>query len=132
MAITYKVVSKRPGGIAGENTPRYYPILTGRETVDLKAICNSISKRSTFSTADVMGVVQSFIELVPEILLEGNNVKMDGFGTFSVHASGKGKGQPEEVSARDISKLKVSFLPDKQIKKKLSEAAFVKAKKNVR
>ena len=126
MAIKYKVVSKKPGGLAGENAPKYYPVLTGRETADLEYVCERISERSTFSGADVVGVVQSFIELVPELLMNGKNVKLDGFGTFSVHASGTGRDSPEEVTSRDITKLKLSFLPDKRIKRKLSNAEFVK------
>ena len=126
MAIKYKVVSKKPGGLAGEKEPRYYPVLTDREMADLEYVCERISERSTFSGADVVGVVQSFIELVPELLLSGKSVKMDGFGIFSVHASGEGKDSPEQVSSRDITKLKLSFLPDKRIKRKLGGAKFEK------
>lgn len=127
MSVSYKVVSKKPGGIAGENAPKYYPMVTSREMANLNEVCERIAERSTFSRADVVGVVQSLIDLLPELLLDGKNVRLDGFGIFSIHASGQGKDQPEEVTARDITKLKMSFLPDKQIKKKLKEATFVKA-----
>tara|TARA_R110000868_G_scaffold410693_5_gene699835 strand:+ start:12443 stop:12829 length:387 start_codon:yes stop_codon:yes gene_type:complete len=126
MAIKYKVVSKRPGGMAGENEAKYYPVLTGREITDLNEVCSIIAKRSTFSGADVVGVVQSFIELVPELLMNGNSVRLDGFGIFSIHASGNGKERHEDVSAQDITKLKLSFLPDKKIKKRLENTKFMK------
>jgi nucleoid DNA-binding protein len=58
--------------------------------------------------------------------LDGNNVKIDGFGTFSIHASGIAKEHPEEVSAHDITKLKLAYLPDKKIKKELKKAEFYK------
>ena len=126
MAIKYKVVSKKPGGLVGENEPKYYPVLTGREVADLEFICERIAERSTFSRGDVVGVVQSFIELVPELLMSGKNVKMDGFGTFSVHASGVGKDSPDKVTSRDITKLKLAFLPDKRIKRRLGNTKFEK------
>jgi len=129
MSISYKVVSKKPGGLTGNNATKYYPTITDRGLSDLDEVCATIATRSTFSRADVVGVVQAFIDLVPELLLRGNNVKLDGFGTFSVHASGNGKLKPEEVTARDITKLKLSFLPDKRIKKKLHNATFEKVLK---
>lgn len=126
MGIRYKVVSKKTGAINGEDVSKYYPALTDRELVDLNEVCERISERSTFSRADVGGVVYAFIELIPELLLAGNNVKLDGFGTFSLHASGNGKDNPEKVSAKDITKLKMTFLPDKRIKRELEKAEFVR------
>jgi predicted histone-like DNA-binding protein len=128
MAIPYKVVSKKPGGMAGENTPRYYPMLTNRRSADLRAICETISQRSTFNRADVVGVVQSLIELVPELLLDGYNVKLDGLGVFSLHASGVGQELPEQVTKRDITSVKMTFLPTKAIKAELKLAKFEKVK----
>ncbi|UXP33475.1 hypothetical protein N6H18_05850 [Reichenbachiella agarivorans] len=126
MSIKYKVVSKRPAGIAGVNDPRYYPILTNRKVSDLDDVCRMISKRSTFNEADVIGVIHSLIDLIPELVMDGRNVKLDGLGIFSVHASAVGKQTPEEVSARDISKLKLAFLPSKKIKNELIKAEFKK------
>lgn len=130
MALKYKVVSKKPRGMAGEKPPRYYPALTGRHAIDLDEVCDRISQRSTINGADVVGVVRSFIELIPELLLNGHNVKLDGFGTFSLHASGTGKDTPEEVSAKDITGLKMAFLPDKRIKRELGNAKFEKYRGN--
>jgi predicted histone-like DNA-binding protein len=129
MSIPYTVVSKRPAGIAGTNSPRYYPVLTERSTIDLRAVCDIISQRSTFSHADVVGVVHALIELVPELLMDGKNVKLDDWGTFSVHASGVGQDVPEKVTSRDITSLKMTFLPDKNIKQKLQRSTYVKVKK---
>lgn len=126
MGLKFKVVSKKTGAINREDVSKYYPALTGRQAVDLNEVCVHIAQRSTFSRADVGGVVHAFIELLPELLLAGNNVKLDGFGTFSLHASGTGKDTPEEVSAKDITKLKMAFLPDKRIKRKLGKAEFKK------
>lgn len=125
MAISYKVVSKKPG-LSSETL--YYPMLTGRRTADLHEICAHISKRSSFSPADVIGVVHALIEAIPNYLSEGRNVRLGGLGTFSVHASAKGKTDPDKVTARDIDGVKMSFLPDKQIKAALSTIEFVKVK----
>ncbi|WP_421895904.1 HU family DNA-binding protein [Marinoscillum sp.] len=126
MAISYKVVSKKPGGMAGENTPRYYPMVTNRQSADLRAVCEMISERSTLHAADVVGVVESLIDLVPELLLGGYSVKLDGLGVFSLHVSGVGRELPAHVTSRDITGVKVGFLPGKRVKTALSQAKFQK------
>lgn len=126
MSISYKVVSKRPGGIAGENSAKYYPSLTNRRKVDLNEISDLITARSTFSRGDVIGVMRSLIDLIPDLLQDGRNVRLDGFGTFSLHASSKGKEDPQKVTSRDITGLKMAFLPDKRIKQKLTQTKFTK------
>ena len=114
MAVSYKVVSKRPGGMAGQNAPKYYPVLTNRRVADLHEICDIISDRSTFSHSDVAGVVEAFVRLVPELLQDGYNVRLGDMGTFMLHASATGKDAPEKVSQKDITGLKMGFLPSKR------------------
>lgn len=115
--------------MAGERPTRYYPALTNRRTQDLRDICETISGRSSLTNGDVMAVVVSLMELVPDLLLDGYNVRLDGFGIFSLHASGKGKDTPEEVTFRDITGVKMAFLPDKHIKRRLRhQTKFSKVK----
>jgi len=126
MPISYKVVTKRPGGIAGERTPRYYPALTGRSIADLNMICDLISERSTLHRADVKAVVESLIEVIPELIQQGYNPRLDEFGTFSVHVSSKGKDRSDQVTARDIESAKMTFLPSKRMKSLLKLIKFIK------
>ncbi|XOV94117.1 MAG: HU family DNA-binding protein [Bacteroidota bacterium] len=126
MAVKYKVVSKRPGGIAGERSPKYYPAVTKRGLIDARELAYLLSEANAFSRPTVIGVIESFIHMIPTLLQRGNNVKLDGFGTFSLHVSGEGKDDPDEVSSRDITHVKMSFLPDKKIKEQLSHTKFEK------
>jgi predicted histone-like DNA-binding protein len=129
MALKYKVVSKRPGGMAGNNTPRYYPVLTDRSVADLRMVADLISERSSMHSAAVVGVLDALTKLVPQLLQDGHNVRLDGFGTFSLHVSGKGQDTPDKVSVHDITGVKMAFLPDKRIKRNLKVTKFVKSKK---
>ncbi|WP_421871264.1 HU family DNA-binding protein [Marinoscillum sp.] len=132
MAVSYKVVSKRPGGLAGENPPKYYPVVTKRSLVDTRDLAEEISSRNSFSTADVIGIIESLIQMVPEKLQQGSNVRLDGFGTFSLHVSAVGQEDPAKVTKRDITKVKMAFLPSKHIKKKLTGTTFTKVPKSRR
>ncbi|MFT7233949.1 MAG: putative histone-like DNA-binding protein [Cyclobacteriaceae bacterium] len=127
MAVSYKVISKRPGGMAGERTPKYFPIVTKRKLVNSRTLAEVISERSSFSTPVVIGMIESLIQIIPEMLKKGNNVRLDGLGTFSLHVSGVGKDDPKKVTKRDITKVKMAFLPSKDIKRDLATTEFKKA-----
>lgn len=125
MPIQYKVVTKKPG-LSKE--VRYYPMLTGRESVDLREVCDHISETSAFNPAVVVGVVEALFSAVPHFLSMGKNVHLDGLGTFSVHASSKGKEAADKVTSKDIDELKLAFLPDKRVKQALKTFKFTKRK----
>lgn len=129
MAVQYKVVSKKPGLSLPDSPTMYYPILTGRRQTDIRAVCKILSDSSTVTAGDIRGVLEGLIRLIPDLLMDGRTVKLDGFGTFSLHASAKGQGSPEMVTSRDITSVKMSFLPDKEIKRELKLTKFVKKRK---
>jgi len=128
MPIKYTIVSKRPAGIAGKRSARYYPNLTGRSIADLNMICDTIAERSTLHHADIKAVVESLIQVIPEFLEKGYNPKLDEFGTFSVHVSSKGKDDPSKVTVRDIDSIRMSFLPSKRMKMLLKRIKFTKGR----
>lgn len=128
MSVLYKVVSKKPGLASPDSPKKYYPVLTGRRQSDIREVCKILSESSTVTAGDIRGVLEGLIKLIPDLLMEGRTVKLDGFGTFSLHASAKGQDSPEKVTARDITGVKMSFLPDKIIKRELKMTKFQKQK----
>ncbi len=129
MAVSYKVVSKKPRGLAGTLPVKYYPVITNRSVIDLRDLCDRISEKSSLTSGDIMAVVESLIQDIPTLLMNGYNVKLDNFGTFSIHASAEGKDDPTKVRGRDVTSVKMSFLPSKYVKHKLK---FTKFKKSTR
>lgn len=125
MPVKYAIRTKRPG-LAKDDNPKYYPVLTDRRSTDLRKLSALISQRSTLHPVDVFAVIQAMIELIPELLQDGHTVRLDGFGIFNLHASGIGKAKPEEVTSKDITGVKMSFLADKHIKRQLYKTKFVK------
>ena len=127
MPIYYNVVSKK-SVLSAEPGVKYYPQLTNRRVIDLRAMCNIISEKSTLNSSDIIGVVEALVAETSRQLKDGRNVKLDNLGTFSLHASAKGKDQPEQVTSKDIQKLKVSFLASPYMKRLVKFAKFEKAK----
>ncbi|MEQ9209320.1 MAG: hypothetical protein RLN96_05685, partial [Pseudomonadales bacterium] len=63
-------------------------------------------------------------------LQDGRTVRLDGFGTFNLHASSEGQTNPDKITSRDITGVRMSFLPDKDIKRRLNKTKFVKKDKS--
>ncbi len=114
--------------MAGNRPPRYYPVLTKRKIANTRNLIDKISNTSSLSGAEVVGVFESMRILIPELLGSGHNVRIDGLGTFSIHARSKGKDSPEDVTSKDIESLNISFLPDKDVKRMLQAIEFNKVK----
>ena len=129
MTLTYKVVSKR-NTISPEGERLYYPALTDRKLADLRMVMDEIHRSSSVNPADVLAVMEGFRITMLHLLKAGYNVKIDELGTFSLHASSKGKADPSQVNHRDISKLSLSFLPSKEIKHQINQFKVRKKKYN--
>jgi predicted histone-like DNA-binding protein len=96
---------------------------TGK-TVDLKRISAEIEKRTTATRADITGILISLLEIIPEYLRDGDTVKLDGFGLFRVNVSSAPSPSAEEVSARSVKGVKITFLPSTEMKAALATATF--------
>jgi len=116
MALQYKIVSTfKPGsGKAGEKL--WFPKITGSTQINLREIAKMLHKRSTASESDVYLIVKGLVDLIPELLADGYTVKLDELGTFRLHAKVNTTSAPETVSAKNITKLRLSFRPDNYIK----------------
>lgn len=128
MAVYYKVVHKRPGGMAGANEPKYYPAPTDRRTVDLRYISKLISSRSSLHSADIYSVAEMLLTIIPELLQDGRNVKFGELGTFSLSVKAEGMDDPEKVTSRNVKEVRMNFRPSPLIKRKLQDTEFEKVK----
>ena len=126
MALKYKIAStSKPGqGKAGEKV--YFPRLTESSQVTLQEMIWAIEKRSSVTESDVYAVLYNLVNLIPELLLKGNTVKLDNLGTFRLYAQTQAESSPEKVSDHNITGLKLTFRPDVRIKQKLKHPEFIK------
>ena len=128
MAIRYKVVSKCQPGVKGGGNKKYYIQPTKRHKVDLRELCLDISSRSTLNSVDVVAVVQSLLELIPNHLQDGNSVELGDLGIFTLHVSSEGVANPKKVSAHQVKGVKVGFRPGVYFKQQLKGLKFKKVR----
>lgn len=110
--------------------PKYYATAKSSGRADTHSIAKSINSMSTVSSVDTAAVLEAFLTVVPEKLAEGNIVELGDFGTFRVSVSSDGAALAEEVTASNITDVRVLFSPGKRFKQVLDTVEFQKESAN--
>ena len=118
MALQFNVI-ERPNPLTKEKKWYASPRLTGNR--DLKNLSKDLSEVSSLSAGDVQNVIANLIDQIPKWLMEGNSVKLDGFGSFRLSFSSEGQVVKEDVSADSIKDIYILFEPDVAIKDRVSK-----------
>jgi predicted histone-like DNA-binding protein len=87
--------------------------------MNLREMARQLAKESTLSEADIYAVIFGLNNLIPDKLMDGYTVKLDGFGSFRLHAKVETSNDPSEIDVRSIKELRISFKPDNEIKRNL-------------
>lgn len=125
MPVKYVLVER---GNPGKPTApkKFYAQHKSTGEVSLRQLTKQISARSTVSAADTMAVVESLIQLLPELLAEGNIVRLGDFGSFSGTLSGAGADTADDFRAALIEKFSIRFRPGKELTKAIASLDFRK------
>lgn len=113
MALQFLAV-ERPNPQTKEKKWYASPKLTGKRA--LKDLSKDLAGVSSLSAGDVQNVITNLISELPKWLMEGDSVKLDGFGTFRLSFSSDGVATKEEVTANNITDIRILFEPDVEIK----------------
>jgi len=116
MALQFNVI-ERPNPQTKEKKWYASPKLTGNR--DLKNLSKDLSEVSSLSAGDVQNVIVNLIDQLPKWLMEGNSVKLDGFGTFRLSLSSTGEATKDDVTAGSIKDIYILFEPDIEIKERV-------------
>lgn len=120
----YSVV-KRQNPLNREES-KYYASAAYSEEIGVRQLAAEISKGCTLNTADIVAVIESFLDKMPLFLKNSNRIRLDNFGIFKLSLSSKGKDKEEDVSANDISTVHVLFTPSAKLKKELADVTYTK------
>ncbi len=84
-------------------------------TVGLNEMCDRIADSSSFSSGVVKGVIQMIQDVIVNELRFGNNVELDGIGTFSLSLKCPPVMNKKEIRAESIDFKTVNFRPSSQL-----------------
>ena len=120
-------IQQRANPLDREKGKKFYASPIWGTVLTIRALAKEISKSCTLTPADVVAVLESLLQLLPVFLKNGNSIRIGDFGIFKFSFSATGQEQIEDVSAKDISNVRVLFRPSMQLKKELqTDLTFVK------
>lgn len=85
-----------------------------------------ISKGCTLNPADIVAVIESFLDKVPHYLKNSNRVRLDNFGILKLSFRAKGQQVEKDVTSNDITNVRVLFQPSTKLKKELADITYTK------
>lgn len=126
MAVNY-VVKQKMNPRDPEAQRKWYGITKSIGNASIRKISKQIEKRSTVSSADVRAVLESFLEIVPELLGDGMTVRLGDFGSFRISIKTEGVEEEKDFSSNNILSNKMIFTPGKEVKNAISLFEYKKA-----
>jgi predicted histone-like DNA-binding protein len=115
MAIQFKMVPKQ-NNIASPPEVKYYPCAISQGEVNLNDLAKIVASRCTISRADCHGVIMALSEVIGQQLVQGNIVRLDELGTFSLTLQGTAADSPEPLGKANIKGARIVFQPSRDIK----------------
>lgn len=111
-------------------TKKFHPFPAYSGTKTLTDIAKDISYSTTLTPVDVKAVIEALVVVLEKELLNGTKIKIDHFGIFKVSFGGTGHENPDEVTVKDIGGVKIVFIPDPELRKRIKAfITFEKVKK---
>jgi predicted histone-like DNA-binding protein len=90
-----------------------FAVIVGKP-VTTDHVADRLAAISTVSRGDTYAVLKDLGGVLGDYMAEGRSVRLEGLGTFRYTAvtTGKGVDTPDEVSAKQITDVRVRFVPE--------------------
>lgn len=121
--MNYKIISKK-NPLKPADPEKFYPFPKWSSEMNLRTIAGQIARHCTLTPADVTAVLEALLSELPDYLMNGHSVRLGDFGLMKLSFSGEGRGTADDVTAKEIKRLKVLFLPGVELKRKLIATRF--------
>lgn len=112
----------RPKRVPATNKIRYYMLVAPVKPVELGDIAARIERTSTVSSADIKAVLDALQYEVREQIKAGHSVRLGDLGSFRPTIACKGMDKAEDLTVRNIKRVRVKFTPSATLEKELSPA----------
>ncbi len=106
---------------------KFYPTAVRVNTISTNELAKRVAQASTMSRADVKGVFAAASEVIINMLLDSNAVRLDDIGIISISLRGPGAETAESFNIKEhITGVKIGFLAAKSMKDEVEDAEFQK------
>ena len=97
--------------------------------MDVEKLADAIEANSSLTAGDVKHAIEAFVEQLRLSLTQGDKVKIDGLGTFSVTARPNREVEdPLKIRAESIKLKGIGFKPSPKLKERLRSIEFTRMK----
>jgi len=103
---------------------KFYAVSNSVGNMDIRRVSKRIARETALSTSEVMATIESFIMVIPDLLIEGQTVTLGEFGAFRLNLSSEGTDTAEEFNINNIRGLRLNFAAGKEFKKVLKTVEF--------
>ncbi len=107
---------------------KFYATAEYSDEIDIGKLASEISKGCSLHTADIVAVIESFLDKIPEYLKNSNRVRLDDFAILKLSFSAKGQEDEKNVTSNDITEVRVLFQPCAKLRQKLTDVTYTKKK----
>lgn len=123
MWVEYKLVP-RTNPFDDKEDPKYYAIVVRDKSLNYRDIINDVAKLSTVNHPDVMAVMESLFQLIPDWLKQGKKVQLGDLGDFYLNIKSEGAEKEDDFHHALIKGVKLLFRPSTLFKEQLGQAKF--------
>ncbi len=122
--IYYKVQKKKS---PKDGTEKYYGAVTMRKNVSQRTIEEEVRSATALERGDVQSAITTLADCIKKHLMDGDSVKLDELGTFSLTFTSKGVASEADYKPTTcIKKFNVQFLPSMSLKKAVQDTKVSK------
>jgi len=118
MSAEYKLV-RRPNPYKTAVKQPLYPCFVPWRTVRLDDLARMAQGRSSFSSADIKGMLQLLQDLIVDALEYGQCIELEGIGTFGLSLKSRPVMEEKEIRAESIRFQDVTFRSSKELRDRL-------------
>lgn len=125
--LDYKIVGRK-NPLNPQAPLKYYAVPSSKGLLSTEKVCKEITVNTTTSVGEMYDAFRAMSERIPELLLNGNSVRLGDLGTMRISFGSSGADSPEEFKANMIRDVKIVFQPDARLVDKIRrESRFNRA-----
>ncbi len=131
MSVKYALYESPTPKSKGGKPTLHARIIPGN-TIRIDRIIKEVTAFSSFSSSDIKGILQAFIDQLVSHLENGDDLELEGLGHFSATLSCPSETNVKKIRTEDIHFKTVKFRCSKQIKKRLNTMRFEKVSRDLK
>lgn len=120
---------KNPKEKEEESENTLHPRIVSKGTIDSKRIAKDLTRATTFTEGDVIGLLAALENNIADYLKEGYEVKLGDMGYFSLRLKSRPVKDPKEIRAASVSIENINFRANTIFKKNVKDTQLVRAKR---